>query len=211
MKTFFRVGTWLCCLMLIACCARLRHKPEPAEELPVDSLTVVDSTRDSVPQKPILTEICQYDDLIRAEAEKIGWDWRLIASIIYQESHFKPDLINHKGAFGLMQLMPITMEKYHIGYDATVEEQLEVGGKVLVHLDRKLSEVIVDSLERLNFVLASYNSGFNRVMSLRELALKHGKDPNVWADNVEHYSPRQTRAFVKEITQRHQYYKETIE
>lgn len=157
------------------------------------------------------THICQYDNLIRAEAAKIGMDWRLIASIIYQESHFKPDLVSSKGAFGLMQLMPVAMDKYGIDQNASVKEQLEVGGKLLLHLDREISEIIPDSLERINFVLASYNSGIGHVMDYREKALKNGCDPNVWEDNVERFSPQQTIIFVKEVTKRYSHYKALIE
>jgi membrane-bound lytic murein transglycosylase F len=165
------------------------------------------SAQDNATRQPNPTQICEYDDLIKAEAQKIGWDWRLLASIIYQESHFKPDLVNHKGAFGLMQLMPLTMKKYNITHESSVEEQLEAGGKLLVHLDHKLSGVVTDSLERVNFVLASYNAGMSRVMNFREQALQNGNDPNVWADNVELYSPKQTILFVKEVTERFAHYK----
>lgn len=185
MKAFLRIGIAFCCLLL----------------------TVMASAQDSATRQPNPTQICEYDDLIKAEAKKIGWDWRLLASIIYQESHFKPDLVNHKGAFGLMQLMPLTMKKYNITHESSVEEQLEAGGKLLVHLDHKLSGVVTDSLERVNFVLASYNAGMSRVMNFREQALQNGNDPNVWADNVELYSPKQTILFVKEVTERFAHYK----
>ena len=66
------------------------------------------------PTDPPVDHISKYDASIRVEAEKIGWDWRLLASIIYHESNFKPNLVNKKGAFGLMQLMPVTMNKYGI-------------------------------------------------------------------------------------------------
>jgi membrane-bound lytic murein transglycosylase F len=103
--------------------------------------------------------------------------------------------------------MPLTMKKYNITHESSVEEQLEAGGKLLVHLDHKLSGVVTDSLERVNFVLASYNAGMSRVMNFREQALQNGNDPNVWADNVELYSPKQTILFVKEVTERFAHYK----
>ena len=159
----------------------------------------------------VTDRICRYDDLIRAEAKKTGWDWRLLASIIFQESNFKPYLESDKGAFGLMQLMPITMKKYGIDYDSSVEEQLEAGVKVLRHFDRELPESISDSLERINFILASYNAGMGHVLEARHRAEKHGKDPNLWTDNVEYYTPKQTYFFVREITRRYFYYKDLIE
>ena len=155
--------------------------------------------------------ICRYDDIIKAEAAKHGWDWRLLASIIYQESHFKPDLESDRGAYGLMQLMPVTMEKYGIDYGSSVEEQLEAGVKVLNHFDRELPESITDSLERINFILASYNAGMGHVLEARHRAEKHGKDPNKWVDNVEFYTPRQTYFFVREINKRYSHYKNLIE
>lgn len=156
-------------------------------------------------------QISQYDDQIKAEAQKIGWDWRMLAAIIYQESNFNPDLINHKGAFGLMQLMPLTMKKYHIDYHSSVEEQLEAGGKVLVRLDHKLAAVVTDNTERVNFILASYNAGMSRVMNYRELAEKNGYNPNVWSENVERFCPKQTIAFVREVNKKYAQYKSIIE
>ena len=155
--------------------------------------------------------ISRYDKLIKTEAGKYGWDWRLLASIIYQESHFKPDLESEKGAYGLMQLMPVTMEKYGIDYESSVEEQLEAGVKVLNHFNRELPETIIDSLERINFILASYKAGMGHVLEARHRAEKHGKNPNVWIDNVEFYTPRQTYFFVREIIERYSHYKNHIE
>ena len=159
----------------------------------------------------VTDRICRYDDIIKAEARKYGWDWRLLASIIYQESHFKPDLESDKGAYGLMQLMPVTMEKYGIDYESTIEEQLEAGVKVLNHFNRELPETITDSLERIHFILASYNAGMGHVLEARHRAEKHGKDPNIWIDNVEFYTPKQTYFFVREITKRYSHYKNLIE
>ena len=172
--------------------------------------------------------ICAYDNLIKAQAQKIHWDWRLIASIIYQESHFKPDLESDQGAYGLMQLMPVVMENYGIDYDSPPVDQLEAGGKLLLHLERSL-ECVPDSLERQKFILASYNAGLGHVLDARRLAEKYGKDPNVWDDNVDYYilnkskyytdpvctcgplKGKQTYNFVKEVSKRYNHYKALIE
>lgn len=159
----------------------------------------------------ITDRICCYDELFKAEAAKYGWDWRLLASIIYQESHFKSDLESDKGAYGLMQLMPVTMEKYGIDYESSVEEQLEAGIKVLNHFNRELPESITDSVERIHFILASYNAGMGHVLEARHRAEKHGKDSNIWTNNVDFYTPRQTYFFVQEITKRYSHYKNLIE
>lgn len=158
-----------------------------------------------------MSHISQYDNLIKAEAKRMGWDWRLLASIIYQESHFKLDLESEQGAYGLMQLMPVTMDKYGIDYDSSVEEQLEAGGKLLLHFDQNLPASISDTLEREKFMLACYNAGMGHVLESRLAAEKHGKDPNLWTDNVEFFGPKQTYYFVKEVTKRYSHYKALIE
>ena len=47
-------------------------------------------------------------------------------------------------------------------------------------------------------------------MDYREQALQDGNDPNLWADNVELYSPKQTLIFVKEINERYEHYKSIV-
>lgn len=137
--------------------------------------------------KPANDHISAYDDLIKKVAKSIGWDWRLLASLIYQESRFKLDLESPKGAFGLMQLMPVVMQKYKIGYDATPEEQLVAGGKLLTYLDKCLEDKVTDSLERVKFVLAAYNAGLGHVYDAQRLAQKYGKYPDVWDNNVDYF------------------------
>ena len=139
------------------------------------------------PRKLSEGQLSQYDDIIKKTAKKIHWDWRLLASLIYQESHFKNDLESEKGAFGLMQLMPVVMERYQIDYDATPEEQLNAGGQLLQYLNKHLESKVADSTERIKFVLAAYNAGLGHVYDAQRLAAKYGKYPDVWDDNVDYY------------------------
>lgn len=155
--------------------------------------------------------ISPYDDIIKKEAARINWDWRLIASIIYQESRFKPDLESSMGAYGLMQLMPVVMENYNIDYDSPPEDQIRAGGKLLRHFEDELPESICDSLERQKFVLASYNTGLGNVLEIRRKTENDGKDPDVWEDNAELYCPRQTYRFVRDVLERYSHYKALIE
>lgn len=155
--------------------------------------------------------ISQYDDLIKNEASRMGWDWRLIAAIIYQESRFNPQLESRKGAYGLMQLMPVVMDRYDIDDESTLEEHLEAGGKLLLHLEEKLPESITDSLERQHFILAAYNAGLGQVLEARRKAEEQGLDPDAWTNNVERNVPRQTYRFVKEVSKRYSHYKVLIE
>ncbi len=138
-------------------------------------------------RKPKEGELSGFDGIIKKTAKDIGWDWRLLASLIYQESHFRLDLESEKGAFGLMQLMPVVMERYELGYDATPEEQLEVGGKLITYLTESLEGKVTDSTERVKFVLAAYNAGLGHVYDAQRLAEKYGKYPDVWDNNVDYF------------------------
>jgi membrane-bound lytic murein transglycosylase F len=176
-------------------------------------------------------QISEYDQAIKKTAKKIGWDWRLLASLIHQESHFIPDLESEKGAFGLMQLMPVVMERYEIDYNATPEEQIEVGGKLIQHLEKCLHNKVTDSAERVKFVLAAYNAGLGHVYDAQRLAEKYGKSPDIWEDNVdffilnkskpEYYNDSccrngylrgtETYSFVESVLKKHKQYKLIIE
>lgn len=175
-------------------------------------------------------QLSEFDDIIKKTAKNIGWDWRLLASLIYQESKFKLDLESEKGAFGLMQLMPVVMERYEIDYDSSPEEQVEAGGKLIKHLDNCLENKVTDSAERVKFVLAAYNAGLGHVYDAQRLAEKYGKSPDIWDDNVDYYILNKSKAqyyndtccrsgylrgsetfrFVEEILERYYHYSEII-
>ncbi len=131
--------------------------------------------------------LSQYDDLIQEASEIVNWDWRLLASVVYQESEFKPKVRSWVGAYGLMQMMPKTLEKYGLDTTATPKQQLIAGAKYLKHLDGLLPEDIENAEDRIKFTLASYNSGLGHVLDARRLAEKYGRDPNTWNGNVDHF------------------------
>lgn len=131
--------------------------------------------------------ISLYDEYFKRYSEIVGWDWRLIASLSYQESRFNPTAESWAGAYGIMQLMPGTAEFLNVGIDASVQEHINGGIRYLKWLDRRLSNTIEDDDERIKFVLASYNVGLGHVLDARRLAEKYGKDPNVWRDNVDYF------------------------
>ena len=132
-------------------------------------------------------KISPYDQEIKKESALIGWDWRLLASLIYTESRFNPDVKSWAGAFGLMQLMPATAERFGLSVNSPPEKQIEAGVKFLKWLDDYYREEISDSTERIKFVLAAYNVGMGHVDDARALAKKYGKNPNVWTGSVDYF------------------------
>ncbi|MES2397660.1 MAG: transporter substrate-binding domain-containing protein [Bacteroidota bacterium] len=131
--------------------------------------------------------ISQYDDMFKLYSEKIGWDWQLLASMVYQESHFKATAQSWAGANGLMQLVPGTARRY--GLDSTsqtAEQSIKAGTSYIKDLDKYWKHRISYKEERIKFILASYNVGLGHVIDARNLASKYGKDPNLWFHNVEY-------------------------
>lgn len=128
--------------------------------------------------------ISEYDDLIQEHADSLGWDWRLLASMIYQESKFNPVSESWVGAKGLMQMMPVTAERYGVEDRTDPEDNLEGGAKVLKVLwDRFID--IPDSIQRIKFTLAAYNCGYSHVIDARTLAEEEGIDSYRWDECTE--------------------------
>lgn len=132
-------------------------------------------------------KISDYDEALRQLSRKYDLDWRLVASLIYQESQFNPTVKSWKGAFGLMQMMPATAALFGIDSTASEYEQLEAGIRYIKALDRDLPKEIRNPDERIKFILAAYNVGIAHVFDARRLAQKNGKDPNVWSGSVDYY------------------------
>ena len=130
-------------------------------------------------------QLSPFDDEMRESAKIIGWDWRLLASLVYQESEFKPNVQSWAGAYGLMQLMPHVMDKYGLDSTASSSEQLDAGVKHLIYIKKQMPSEITDSIEQIKFLFASYNCGLGHVLDARRLADKYNKNPNIWTNNVD--------------------------
>ena len=131
--------------------------------------------------------ISRYDHLFMTYSMNIRWDWRLMAAQCYQESTFDPRAKSWAGACGLMQIMPSTAELLGLPiariYDP--ESNIEAASRYLAMLERRFSDIRMRS-ERLKFVLACYNGGYNHIRDAMALALRDGKDTQRWS-NVAHY------------------------
>lgn len=128
--------------------------------------------------------LSRYDHLFKKAASKHGWDWRLLASISFQESRFNPEANGMGGAYGLMQFMPEIGPVFNVYPSSTPEVQIEGGMKLLLRIYRLWKDIPVEE-DRIKFTLASYNSGASHVQDAQRLAEKHGLDPKVWDDQVE--------------------------
>lgn len=188
-----------------------------------------------LPHGPILSikdgKISHFDHLFKKYADEIKWDWRVIASLAYNESNFDTTAVSWVGAKGLMQLMPKTARAMGVpeGKEQNAEESIKAATKYLALLAKSFSKV-TDPNEKIKFILASYNAGIGHVYDAMALAEKYGKNKYVWDENVETYillksheeyfndpvckngyfRGRETYNFVKDILGRAEMYKEKI-
>ncbi|MCK4815240.1 transporter substrate-binding domain-containing protein, partial [bacterium] len=123
--------------------------------------------------------ISPYDTLIKSGADRIGWDWRLLVSLMYQESRFKQTARSWAGALGLMQLMPSTARHLGVRDPFNPRQNIEGGIRHLVYLNKVWRTEIKDDRERTKFVLASYNAGLGHIQDAQRLAEKYKKSPGL--------------------------------
>lgn len=131
--------------------------------------------------------LSDYDDIIKTYAKEIHWDWRLLASLIYHESRFQPDVRSWAGAIGLMQMMPVTARRFGADSVSSPSQNIMAGVRYIHYLEKTFFSEIPNPDDRIKFILASYNLGPGHVLDAMELAKKYGKNDKKWDDHVEFY------------------------
>ncbi len=209
---------------LILICCVLLFNVFLCDNRDVDCCNIDDYIRECNAEK-----ISQYDDIFRDEVVTLGWDWRMLASIVWNESRFNNDVVSSQGARGLMQFMPRTAARFGLMGDDVVDPRrnIDAGVEYLKFLERRFDE-IEDRDERIKFVLAGYNAGPGHVRDAMALAEKYGYDSHVWVGNVEKwllalqerkyytdnvckhgfFRGRYTVQYVRKVFERYEFYKE---
>ena len=96
--------------------------------------------------------------MIKTASEKHGFDWRFIAAMIYQESHFNPRARSYTGVRGLMQVTQRTAEEMGISNRMDPEQSIRAGVAYLASLYDRFEDVDSDK-DRLLLAVASYIPG----------------------------------------------------
>lgn len=108
-------------------------------------------------------------------------DWRLIAAVSYQESHWQPDAQSYTGVRGMMMLTEDTARQVGVDNRLDPEQSIRGGASYLASLIERLPESIPHS-ERVWFALAAYNIGLGHLLDARRITRLRGQDPNAWAE-----------------------------
>ena len=124
--------------------------------------------------------------LFRKYGDQYGLDPLLIAAQGYQESRLDQGLRSHRGAVGVMQVMPSLGKELRVGDINLLDPNVHAGVKYIrFMIDEHYADQPMTPLDKELFAFASYNAGPARIERLRHEAQRRGLDPNVWFNNVE--------------------------
>jgi len=139
----------------------------------VDTRTFIKAVEEKLPKyKPLF--------------EKHGkdMDWRLLAAISYQESHWNPKARSHTGVRGMMMLTLPTAKQMGIKSRLDAEQSIQGGAKYFKQMINKMPDRI-PLPDRIWFALASYNVGFGHLNDARIITQRQGGDPDRWFEVKE--------------------------
>ncbi len=112
-------------------------------------------------------------------------DWRLLAAMSYQESHWNPKAKSPTGVRGMMMLTLATAKDLGIRSRLDPEQSIRGGAQYFRNLLRRIPERI-KSPDRTWFALAAYNIGLGHLEDARVLTQKAGGNPDLWIDVKKH-------------------------
>lgn len=127
------------------------------------------------------SEFKTFEKEFKTFAGKYQVPWQLVAAVGYQESQWRPEAISHKGATGIMQLMPRTAEFLGVADIKNNTDNISGGAKYLSYLYSRFPKHIAHR-EKIALALAAYNIGYAHLLDAQAIAVNMGKDPYAWKD-----------------------------
>ena len=127
------------------------------------------------------TKLPRYKKQFEKAAKRYKFDWRLLAAVGYQESHWRPLATSPTGVRGIMMLTKSTAKQLKITNRLDPEQSIHGGAKYLRHILSRIPDRIPDP-DRTWFALAAYNVGFYHLEDARKLTEARGGDPDKWVE-----------------------------
>ncbi|RKS85059.1 membrane-bound lytic murein transglycosylase F [Orbus hercynius] len=123
----------------------------------------------------------KYQTYFTQYAKDNDLDWKLIAAMAYQESHWNPKAISSTGVRGIMMLTKSTAESLGITNRLDPEQSIKGGSRYLKQIINRMPKSIPKE-EKVWFALAAYNMGVGHLWDARKLATQQNKNPDSWQD-----------------------------
>ncbi|HCO60281.1 MAG TPA: membrane-bound lytic murein transglycosylase MltF [Porticoccaceae bacterium] len=131
--------------------------------------------------------LAKFRPMFERAARDYDLDWRLLASMAYQESHWNPKAKSPTGVRGMMMLTRDTARELGVENRLSPEQSIRGGTRYFVEIRERLPESIKEP-DRTWFALAAYNVGMGHLEDARVLTQRHKGNPNLWRD-VREYLP----------------------
>ncbi len=125
------------------------------------------------------SKLPQWESLFKEYSQE--FDWRLIAALSYQESHWNPKAVSPTGVRGMMMLTLPTAKFVGVKNRLDPEQSIRGGVDYLRGIVDRVPDSIADH-EKIWFALASYNVGYGHMMDARRLTKWQQGNPDSWAD-----------------------------
>ena len=123
----------------------------------------------------------RYRAMFETAGAEYGVDWRLLAAIGYQESHWRANAVSPTGVRGIMMLTQDTADYLGLDDRTDPEESIFGGARYFVRQTERVADT-VDDPDRTWMALAAYNVGFNHLKDARLIVELQGGDPDSWID-----------------------------
>jgi membrane-bound lytic murein transglycosylase F len=124
-----------------------------------------------------------YLDLFRVAGRDTDVDWRMLAAIGYQESHWDPKAVSPTGVRGLMMLTRATASYMGVSDREDPHESIPAGARYFAKLHGRLADI--PDPDRTWFALAAYNVGYGHVRDAQRIVRMQGGNPERWVDLKE--------------------------
>ena len=121
-----------------------------------------------------------YRQQFELAAEKTNLDWRLLAAVAYQESHWNPLAVSPTGVRGIMMLTNQTAEHLGVLDRTDPDESIQGGARYIRSLYERFNDI--PELDRMWFALAAYNVGIGHLRDVQWITEQRGGNPKKWAD-----------------------------
>ena len=125
-----------------------------------------------------VSRLPQYLNLFQTAAAKTEIDWRLLAAIGYQESHWDPNAVSPTGVRGLMMLTRATAGGLGVQDRHDAAQSIGAGAQYFLNIYNRLDDI--PDPDRTWFALAAYNVGYGHLQDARRLARMQDRDPDSW-------------------------------
>lgn len=132
-------------------------------------------------KKDLQEKFSNYEQLFHLAEQETGLNWKLLAAVSYQESHWNPKAVSPTGVRGLMMLTQATAKEMGVTKRTDPKQSIIGGAHYLKKVKKKVPDRITEP-DRTWFALAGYNVGYGHLEDARVLTARGGKNPDKWSD-----------------------------